>query len=338
MEFSHAAALHRERYPLMQGQDWLKICYQAEFGAGHMITDPAACRKRLKEEFENSPANDQPLFEPIGGGLCRLNLGPLHHEGIDLEAAARLFEITAQPRGSVEGLEEKLALVKGEISAEELAAYRQAGYPAVSHSEVYRKAYGPAYRLAPQWAEAFWPLIKGMDQARRSHGRILVAIDGMSGSGKSTLGARLQTLFGGSLIHMDDFFLPQDRKTPQRLAEPGGNVDYERFQQEVLIPLEKERPFSYRPFMCHTGSLGEPVQVNPQPVTIVEGCYSLHPALEAAYDLRVFLKLDPQTQKLRILERNGEAMYLRFAREWIPLENAYFEAFGIAEKCHWVFT
>ena len=39
--------------------------------------------------------------------------------------------------------------------------------------------------------------------------------------------------------------------------------------------------------------------------------------------------LDP---KERIRIRNGEAMLARFAEEWIPLEETYFAAFGIASR------
>ena len=60
-----------------------------------------------------------------------------------------------------------------------------------------------------------------------------VAIDGPCASGKSTLGALLRGVYGANLFHMDDYFLPFARKTPERLAEPGGNVDYERFFAEV---------------------------------------------------------------------------------------------------------
>ena len=44
---------------------------------------------------------------------------------------------------------------------------------------------------------------------------------------------------------MDDFFLRPEQRTKMRLAEIGGNVDYERFYREVLIPLKKKEPFAY---------------------------------------------------------------------------------------------
>ena len=64
--------------------------------------------------------------------------------------------------------------------------------------------------------------------------RLLVAIDGRCASGKSTLAEELKKDLGCAVFHMDDFFLPFERKTAQRLAQPGGNVDWERFREEVI--------------------------------------------------------------------------------------------------------
>ena len=60
----------------------------------------------------------------------------------------------------------------------------------------------------------------------------VIAIDGRAASGKSTLAEQLSTLLEADVIHMDDFFLQPYQRTPERLAEIGGNVDYERFAKE----------------------------------------------------------------------------------------------------------
>ena len=50
-----------------------------------------------------------------------------------------------------------------------------------------------------------------------------------------------------------------------------------------------------------------------------------------------FAIIDPETQSRRILLRNGEAMHRRFIAEWIPMEEHYFSAFKIRERCDMVF-
>lgn len=164
----------------------------------------------------------------------------------------------------------------------------------------------------------------------------LVAIDGPCAGGKSTLAARLKELYPeAAVFHMDDFFLQPAMRTPERLAEPGGNVDRERFLQEVLLPLTRGTPFTYYAYDCQRDIL-TPITAGHAPLNIIEGAYSLHPDLRDYYDLKVFIDVPPDEQIKRILVRNGERMAQRFIREWIPMENAYFDALGVREAADMV--
>jgi uridine kinase len=171
-----------------------------------------------------------------------------------------------------------------------------------------------------------------------------MAIDGDSASGKTTLAQRLakiwQQEFEGetvNIIHMDHFFLPKDLRTDSRLAEPGGNVHYERFKSEVLIPLLARRPFSYRPFDCTIMDFAESIHITPGKVNIIEGSYSHHPVLSKAYNLKVFLEIEPEEQLKRITARNGPQMAEKFKNIWIPLEKAYHKAFSIKENSNLIY-
>lgn len=162
---------------------------------------------------------------------------------------------------------------------------------------------------------------------------LIIAIDGRCASGKTTLAAYLKEQLNCNVIHMDQFFLQPHMRTPQRLAQPGGNVDYERFLTEVLIPLTKEESFSYRPYNCHKQLLDDAIKVAPTAITIIEGSYSCHPFLHEHYDLRVFLTTHYEEQLLRIKERNGEASLKVFKEKWIPLEELYFNNLEIDKQC-----
>jgi uridine kinase len=130
---------------------------------------------------------------------------------------------------------------------------------------------------------------------------------------------------------MDDFFLRPEQRTEERYAEIGGNVDYERFQEEVLLPLRAGQAFSYRPFDCKTFTLSEPVSVQPKRINIIEGSYSHHPYFGDPYDLKVFLSITPELQRERVLQRPA-FLHQRFFEEWIPMENRYFKVFDIPSK------
>ncbi len=163
--------------------------------------------------------------------------------------------------------------------------------------------------------------------------QVNVAIDGMCGSGKTTLAEELARRYNCNLFHMDDFFLRPEQRTEARYEQAGGNVDYERFQAEVLDHLADEGGFVYRRFDCRSMTLEEPREVSWNRLNIIEGAYSCHPYFGDAYQLRFFMEVSAEEQKRRILVRNGAEMYQRFEREWIPMENHYFEAYGIRDKC-----
>ena len=152
---------------------------------------------------------------------------------------------------------------------------------------------------------------------------VIVAIDGKCTSGKTTLAARLAEIYDCNVFHMDDFFLRPEQRTPERFAEVGGNVDYERFREAVVLPLLSGRDFSYRPFDCKTLTLQGPVPVTPKRLNIIEGTYSMHPYFGDPYDLKILLTVDEETQRKRILERPA-FLHKRFFEEWIPMENRYF--------------
>lgn len=163
--------------------------------------------------------------------------------------------------------------------------------------------------------------------------QVNIAIDGVCGGGKSTLGQALAGKYDCNLFHMDDFFLRPEQRTPERYAQPGGNVDYERFREEVLEHLSDKAGLTYRPFDCTTMELGAPRTVPHCRLNIIEGAYSCHPYFGDIYQVRFFVELSAEEQKARILARNGEEKYKQFVNEWIPMENRYFEACGISEKC-----
>ena len=174
-------------------------------------------------------------------------------------------------------------------------------------------------------------LKEAIDQLLETKTPVLIAIDGSCTAGKTTLAAVIASQYDCNLIHMDDFFLRPEQRTPQRLAETGGNVDYERFCQEVLIPLRAGEPFTYRPFNCKTMTLTDPVAVSAKQLNIIEGSYSHHPYFGDLYDLRVYLRMDDVLRAQRLQSR-PEGLRQRFVREWIPMEQRYFAAFSIEEK------
>ena len=182
----------------------------------------------------------------------------------------------------------------------------------------------------------FQQLFNKIDQLIQHKESVIVAIDGKSAAGKTALGDLLKETYSCNVISMDSFFLRPSLMTPERFAEPGGNIDYERFFEEVITPLKSGKPFAYRPYDCKTAELTAPINVDPGPLSVIEGVYSMHPDFIGMYDITVFMTIDKDFQLRRLQERNPQLLK-RFINSWIPMENMYFEHFRIPEKCDFIF-
>lgn len=336
-----------ELYPHLQFQDLVKLIYQNEFGPGHLVPSEADSLNRLQAECASLNGKET-RFEDIGNGLCRLHLA----EDLDIELTTlnRMFVHTANTvTGTMQSFQDKLSVLLAccqknllpftEAEAEAwLSKYRDQGYPLVSHSAAYRAAYSPAYRVVLALFRDYYPLFSAIDKLRKSPEPVLVAIDGNSCAGKTSLAALVEKIYDCNVFHMDDFFLPADQRTEKRLRQPGGNIEFERFSAEIMTELRKNMPFSYRPFSCARQALGEPVNIQPKKLNIIEGAYSLHPSLAENYHLKVFMGIEPEEQSRRVLARNGQAMHRRFMEEWIPRENRYLKELKIRDQCDLVFA
>lgn len=332
---------HYDNRPDMEIRDAVKFLYQHFWGPGHLISDEDAALIRLETEWAGvCPDKSAPLYEELGNGLCRLNLNRCKAEGLSVSLFARLFFLTAHsftPNPS--GLEQALDLVytlpfpKEDVDRY-LADYRGRGCPMVSHSERFRHLYTPAYRIVSKYYVSLIPVLQAIDEAQAIHPKLRVAIDGPCASGKSTLGAALAQIYRCPLIHMDDFFLRPEQRSAQRLDQPGGNIDYERFYEQVLAPLQADRPARYCPWQCHNGSFGPQITVEPGPLTLVEGCYCLRPDLRDGFQLRIWVTAAWPSRRQRLLGRGGEECLARFEQLWIPLEDRYFDHFSVTDCCH----
>ena len=173
-------------------------------------------------------------------------------------------------------------------------------------------------------------IIEEMEYRLRDISEPVIALDGRCAAGKTTLANGIVKKLGFGVVHMDDYFLPADMRTFERLSQPGGNVHSERFSVQVLPFLKSS--FSYRPYCCSTDMYGEPVSI-PAGGVVVEGAYSLHPTFGSYYDLAVFMDISPELQIARIIQRSGEEKLPAFRDRWIPLEEAYHHAFDVKSRC-----
>ena len=153
---------HVARYPRMQLDDVYKLLHQAALGGGHAVDDEAAARQRLDAEIAalgdgpEEPAQD--VISP-DGKLARIHLRGFLAAGGDPAELHRAFVASAR---SYQAAPDKLAKFCGCLGdlagsggipfaqpdvVSFFAEIARAGYPVVRHSQAYREAYKPAYRV-----------------------------------------------------------------------------------------------------------------------------------------------------------------------------------------------
>ena len=341
---SSAITNHFKKYPLLKPRDIFKFLYHSVFGCEHLVSSVEFVVERIKEEFNHSIPKEE-ITEPLDGNFCRVNLDILS-KGLSPETLGKLFYLSAKKeKGTLEDLKEKLDVLKELVKSgnspfskeefeKELESWESQEFPAIHHSEEFRQNYHPSYRVISNDFIKFLPLLCEIDKKAKENS-IVVSIEGSSASGKTTFGNTLKDIYDCNLFHMDDFFLQLHQRTKERLNTPGGNIDSERFLEEILVPLSQKQDINYHKFKCSDMMLEKQNTVPFKNITIIEGAYSMHPDFQKYYDISAFLDISEDFQKKRILKRNPD-MADRFFHIWIPLEHKYFNAFNIKEKCDFI--
>lgn len=344
MDITNYLIEHIQMHPSAQPSDLIKLCYQTAFGTEHLVQDLASAKQLFNEEFSTIASGSSGLYEKISPDYCRVNLFSWKTRGLPKEWLFQMFINSAStPTESDTVFRHHLHQVdllceKGllpfslENWKQALDSYWIAGGGSVHHSEIYRNAEHPSYRLLNTRFLRLFPLLERLATINSSGQTFIISLDGRSASGKTTMAEQLAQILQGGIIHMDDFFLPPSLRNEIRLAEPGGNVHYERFAQEVLPAISRAQEFSYSRFDCSKMDFGEARKVSSSKWRIVEGAYSCHPIFKNYMDIKVFCDIDPQEQLHRIELRNGAKVAKIFAERWIPMEEAYFKAYQIQQQ------
>lgn len=369
--FTQILKEHLRKYPLMEPQDFGKLAYQSAFGPEHLIADSIqkncadaqihgspTVGKIMMQEWQELVGESTPRMpEAIGGQFCRFPLSAC--ESADaVELLAELFIASANKmqgstdgiQGNADGMQEKEDETQGNAAglqirleqierlkiagmAEWMTEWKQKGCPPVHHSETYRNAYHPHYRLLRKAYADYFPALLALYQRMKQDAFVIASIDGRCGSGKTQLAALIEDIFPCQVIHMDDFYLPFAKRQENWMELAGGNMDFERLQTEILHPLRTGGQAVYRPYNCREDRMGEPAPVKPCKLILVEGSYSQHPLLAEVYDVTIFLTCGSTEQRERLLVREG-SYFPAFEKYWIPMEENYLKQCNTEAKSH----
>ena len=143
-------------HPSMMPRDVVKLCYQAACGAEHLLGDLGGAKAYLEEELASVPEREEPLFEQISAEVCRVNLGAWKRTGMPSRWLFRMFTATVFQTDGKQKLSAYLDVAEKVLQEANfdmdawrtyLTDYKEQGMPAVRHTEQYREAEQPAYRI-----------------------------------------------------------------------------------------------------------------------------------------------------------------------------------------------
>ena len=341
LDFAVCLTEQLKAHPAMKADDVYLLCFEGACGLGHTEPEGPRAKALFDAEFASVASRpDQPLFELVSPDVMRVNLGAWKEKNLPPEWLFNLFRLSKSRFSDSDAvfrsyLDQAEKVLKGDLR--ELFMQRRRGAGPLRHSPAHLQTESPAYRLVSTRFLFSLPVLVRAAALPGTGSPRVIAVDGRAASGKTTLARQLAGIMNAGVVHMDDFFLPLDLRTPARYREPGGNVHYERFAAEVLPHLKKAGKFAYRTFDCSTMGYGKTAEVRDSGWRIVEGAYSLHPKFGDYADLKVFYDISPEEQKRRIVRRNGEARYRVFKERWIPLEENYIRHCGVMRRADLVF-
>lgn len=162
-------------------------------------------------------------------------------------------------------------------------------------------------------------LFETIDTLRKTYNAFAVAIDGQARAGKTTLAAYLSKKYGAPVVHLSDFILPPARRAADAETTPAGDLDLERFDEEIVTPWLEKRPLVYTTVDPTSGEMLDRRALPDGQMFIFEGTYVLHPYIRDFYDLRLFVRVGEEEQARRLADTAEEGARARLARE-----NAYF--------------
>ena len=164
----------------------------------------------------------------------------------------------------------------------------------------------------------------------------LIGIDGCSGAGKSVLASTIrERLSDAVVVHKDDFYRVMDRGVRAALnAEEGyyRYFDWERLEQQVLLPLSAQQTARYHRYDWGKEDLAEIIEVGPRSVAIVEGVYSTRQELSDYYDLTLWVETS-QTERLR-RQLAREENTSEWIQRWAAAEAFYVRTFRRDRSAH----
>ncbi len=178
--------------------------------------------------------------------------------------------------------------------------------------------------------------LASLRRLNRRHRTLLVGIDGRGGSGKSTFSRQLETTADDvTVVEFDNFYRPSHDRNARAVGgdtEIGGNFDWRRLRDQVLLPLSEDEVATYQRYDWIADQLADWHTVPLDGIVVIEGNYSTRQELFDLYDFTAWIDAPHEIRLKRGLLRGGEDTRDRWLTEWMPEEDRYIRAENPAKR------
>lgn len=148
--------------------------------------------------------------------------------------------------------------------------------------------------------------------------RALVCIDGPAGAGKTTLAELLMARHPHArVMHLDDLYAGWDNALDATLTD--------RLIRHIRDPFLAAAPIRYPRFDWYANRFGEDMLLPDTSLLVVEGVGAAQAAMRTAAAATVFIDVDPDVGRGRVIDRDGDAS-AGHIDDWQRQERLHFEA------------
>ena len=170
--------------------------------------------------------------------------------------------------------------------------------------------------------------IKSVVNEKKLSGQVVISIDGPCGGGKTTIAKEIEKELDYNILHMDDFYLPFQKRDKNWMNIIAGHMDFDRLIETVLKPYKNKQKPNYISYDCHSDKYLQEIPIDHDKFLVIEGSYTSHPILDKYVNVKIFVDIDKDNQVKRLTTRNP-AVVDKFLSMWVPFENRYFEELKI---------
>lgn len=172
--------------------------------------------------------------------------------------------------------------------------------------------------------------IKKLVNDKKLSGQVVISIDGPCGGGKTTIAKMIEEELGYNILHMDDFYLPFDKRDKNWMNIIAGHMDYDRLIENVLKPYKEKKQTNYISYDCHSDKYLQEIPIDLDKFLVIEGSYTSNPILDKYVSAKIFVDIDKVEQVKRLTKRNPSVVD-KFLSMWVPFENRYFDELKIKD-------